>query len=375
MRESVKEVLMQYNLQFFAKEGPGGEKTEDATSKKLKDARGEGQVAKSQELIMAASLFGLFITLKLYVGILGNKFIETFRMTYSKLSELAANNFDNIVAHGLFIDIVKMCLLMILPIFLSAFVVAFLSNIIQFKWEVTTKPLKPKFSKLNPITGFKRMLSMDKLMELVKSILKIGVISYVSYDTLKDEWGVIVEFYDLTLNQSVSLIGEMAISLGVKISSIYLIIGFADLFYQRRKFKNDMRMTKQEIKDEYKNSEGDPAIKGKIKQKMREVSRRRMMQDLPKADVVITNPTHLAVAIKYDKDQSEAPIVLAKGADYVAEKIKEIARENKIEIVENKPLARMLYYNVEIGSEIPTELYQMVAEVLAYVYGLKNKLS
>jgi flagellar biosynthetic protein FlhB len=367
MGVSVKEVLIQYNLQFFAKEGPGGEKTEDATSKKLKDARGEGQVAKSQELIMAASLFGLFITLKYYVGALGNKFIETFHVTYNKLSELAANDFDNIVAHGLFIDIVKMCLLMILPIFLSAFVVAFLSNIIQFKWEVTTKPLMPKFSKLNPITGFKRMFYMDKLMELVKSILKIGVISYVSYDTLKDEWGVIVEFYDLSLNQSLSLIGEMAISLGVKISSIYLIIGFADLFYQKRKFKNDMRMTKQEIKDEYKNSEGDPAIKGKIKQKMREVSRRRMMQDLPKAD--------LAVAIKYDKDQSEAPIVLAKGADYVAEKIKEIARENKIEIVENKPLARMLYYNVDIGSEIPTELYQMVAEVLAYVYGLKNKLS
>jgi flagellar biosynthetic protein FlhB len=176
----------------------------------------------------------------------------------------------------------------------------------------------------------------------------------------------------MKLEQAILLIGDLVLDLGLRISMIFLVIGFADLLYQKMKFKKDMRMTKQEVKDEFKNSEGDPLIKNKIRAKMREVSQRRMMQALPTADVVITNPTHLAAAIKYDKATSEAPILIAKGADILAQKIKEVAKENKIEIVENKPLARMLYYNVELGAEIPPELYQMTAEVLAYVYGLKK---
>jgi flagellar biosynthetic protein FlhB len=155
---------------------------------------------------------------------------------------------------------------------------------------------------------------------------------------------------------------------------VFMIIAFADLFYQRKKFNEDIKMTKQEVKDEYKNSEGDPQIKGKQKQRMREASQRRMMKDVPKADVVITNPTHFAVAIRYNPDEAPAPVVLAKGADYVALKIKEIAKENKVEIVENKPLARMLYANVEIGEQVPPELYQAVAEVLAMVYKMQGKI-
>jgi len=155
---------------------------------------------------------------------------------------------------------------------------------------------------------------------------------------------------------------------------VFLAVGIADYMYQKFKFKKDMRMTKQEVKEEFKQSEGDPQVKRRIRSKMMEVSQRRMMQQVPQADVVITNPTHLAAAIKYDKEKAEAPILLAKGADYLAQKIKEIARENNVEIVENKPLARMLYYNVEVGAEIPPELYQMTAEVLAYVYKLKGKI-
>jgi flagellar biosynthetic protein FlhB len=177
----------------------------------------------------------------------------------------------------------------------------------------------------------------------------------------------------MKLEQAIILVGDLVIDLGLRISLIFLVIGFADFIYQKMKFKKDMRMSKQEVKDEFKNTEGDPLIKSKIRAKMREVSQRRMMQALPTADVVITNPTHLAAAIKYDKTAGEAPILIAKGADYLAQKIKDVAKENKIEIVENKPLARMLYYNVELGAEIPPELYQMTAEVLAYVYGLKNK--
>ena len=173
--------------------------------------------------------------------------------------------------------------------------------------------------------------------------------------------------------QAIVNIFDIVLDVGVKISVLFVIIGIADFGYQKWKHLHDLRMSKQEVKDEMKQSEGDPQVKGRIRQKMREGARRRMMQELPKADVVITNPTHFAVAIKYDKEKAEAPYVLAKGADYVAATIKEAAKEYKIEIVENKPLARMLYYNVEIGEQIPPELYQMVAEVLAYVYSVKNK--
>ena len=165
------------------------------------------------------------------------------------------------------------------------------------------------------------------------------------------------------------------INVGIRISALFAVIAMFDLFYQKWKYHQDMMMSKQEVKDEYKNSEGDPKVKSQQKQRMQQASQRRMMQDLPNADVVITNPTHLAVAIKYDKDTNEAPVVVAKGADYLAQKIKERARENAIEIVENKPLARMLYHNVEIGAEIPPELYQMVAEVLAYVYSLTGRVN
>jgi flagellar biosynthetic protein FlhB len=173
---------------------------------------------------------------------------------------------------------------------------------------------------------------------------------------------------------SIEIIGDLIISLGLKISVIFVIIGVGDFIYQKFKFKKDLMMTKQEIKDEYKQTEGDPQIKSRIRGKMQEAARARMMQNLPQADVVITNPTHLAVAIKYDKEENSAPVVIAKGADYVAAKIKEVAKEHDIVIVENKPLARMLYHNVDIGSEIPQELYQMVAEILVYVYGVKNKI-
>ena len=176
------------------------------------------------------------------------------------------------------------------------------------------------------------------------------------------------------MNQAIGLIGEIAIDLGIRIAMVYMVIAFLDFWYQKWKFRQDMKMTKQEVKDEYKNQEGDPQVKAKQKQRMREASMRRMMSQLPEADVVITNPTHYAVAVKYDPEKYDAPYVLAKGEDYLAQKIKDVAREHEIEIVENKPLARMLYANVEIGGLIPPELYQAVAEVLAFVYHLKGKI-
>ena len=370
------EVSLKYDLQLFAKEGSGGEKTEAATPKKLDDARLEGQVAQSKEVITAVLLFGLFMCLKLTIGTMGDQFIESFQISFSQISKVVDDTLTNNVIQDLMVMAIEKTLIISAPLFIVSVVITFLMSIAQVKWKPTIKPLKPKLKNIDPLSGFKRMFSKDKLIELLKSILKVSILGYVVYDALKEKWGFLFELYHLSLWEAIALIGTTVIDLGLSISYYFLAIAAFDFFYQKRKFSEDMKMTKQEVKDEYKNSEGDPQIKGRIRQKMREVSQKRMMQSLPEADVVITNPTHLAVAIKYDREaqNAAAPMVIAKGADYVAEKIKKAAREHKIEIVENKPLARMLYYNVELGDEIPQELYQMVAEVLAYVYELKGKI-
>lgn len=369
--------MLEYNLQLFAKEGPGGEKTEEATPKKLEDARKEGQVAKSKEIAIGFSLLAMFVTLRLLIGRLGTEFIDLFTTVYDRIPEISRQiasgdsvwYFLIILRQGIFSFAI-----ILVPFLLVAVIVALVCEILQVQWKPTLKPLKPKFSKFNPINGFKRIFSLQSLMELLKSIFKILIIGYIAYSTLRDKWPNLFLLYDMPVSQGVALMGSIILNLGIKISGFYLIISFADLLFQRWKFKEDMKMTKQEVKDEYKQSEGDPQIKGQIRQRMMQASRRRMMQDIPKADVVITNPTHFAVAISYNPEEADAPIVLAKGADYVAQKIKEVAKENNIEIVENKPLARMLYYNVEIGQAIPPELYKAVADILAYVYKIQGKI-
>jgi len=373
LEENKRKYYLRYNLQLFAKEGPGGEKTEEATPKKLQDARKEGQVAKSTDVVTAFMLLGLFVGLKLFVGMIGNHFLEYFTKYYQSISAISAEAFTIQTEESLLKQGIKDVILLMLPIALVAYVVAFGLNVAQVKWAPTIKPLQPKFHKLNPLKGMKKLFSKDKIVELLKSIAKVGVLSYIVYDELKDEYGLLFMFYKFEIPTALVIIGNLIFTIGIKISVMFFVIALADLFYQKRKFKEDMKMTKQEVKDEFKSTEGDPHIKGKIRSKMREASQRRMMQSVPEADVVITNPTHLAVALKYDRDSSSAPIVVAKGADYVAQKIKEIAREHKVEIVENKPVARMLYYNVDVDQEIPPELYQTVAEILAYVYGLKQQ--
>jgi flagellar biosynthetic protein FlhB len=370
-------VILEYNLQYFAKDGPGGEKTEEPTSKKKEDTRKEGKVAKSRELSSGVELITLFLILKFWVASMGENFIEDFTEIYNKIPDYTIYWGGNIIKEDYRILLNRVVIEMLKQVaifFLAGMIIVIVVNMLQFKFQVTTKPLQPKFSKLNPISGFKRLFSMEKVVELLKSIAKVVLITYVVYKTIKNDWVYIMKFYDMPLNQAIQLIGTKVINLGLKISCIFLVIAFADLIYQKHKFHEDIKMTKQEVKDEYKNTEGDPQVKSRIRGKMREVSRRRMMNDVPKADVVITNPTHYAVAIRYNPDEAPAPVVLAKGADYVALKIKEIAKENKVEIVENKPLARMLYANVDVGQQIPPELYQAVAEVLAMVYKLQGKI-
>ena len=353
-------LIMECDLQWFAKDGPGGEKTEPATAKKRKEAREDGKVAKSKELTAAFDLIVLFLVLKIFVSFVGNRLINSFVDIYGRIPDFVRENAVDVTEKSvaaLMSDVLIQILIVCVPFFAFGFVVTALISVIQVGWKVTGKPLQPKFDKFNPINGFKRIFSKDSIFELIKSILKIFVIIYVAYTSIR----------------AIMLCGTVIINAGLKISLVYLVIGLADFIYQKYRFNEDMKMTKQEIKDEFKNTEGNPEIKGRQRQRMREASRRRMMQDVPKADVVITNPTHFAVAIKYDAETSKAPIVLAKGEDYLAQKIKEAAREHHIEIVENKPLARMLYANVDIGQEIPPELYQAVAEILAMVYNMREK--
>lgn len=376
MELKTDELVFIYDLQWFAKDGPGGEKTEPATEKKLREAREDGKVSKSKELVSAFDLIVFFLLLKIFISFLGGGFEETFRYAYGSMGTLAkqsAGSFSEGEATAFISSILLEILKLLLPFLVFGFAVTVIVNILQVGWKVTGKPLKPKPDKFNPINGMKRIISKDSIFELVKSIIKIALIIYVAYTAIKDDAQKIFVLYDMPLNQALTFCGSVIINAGLKISIVYLVVGLADFIYQKYRFKEDMKMTKQEVKDEYKNTEGNPEIKGRQRQRMREVSRQRMMQDVPKADVVITNPTHLAVAIKYDAEKAKAPVVLAKGEDYLAQKIREKAKENGIEIVENKPLARMLYANVEIGEEIPPELYQAVAEILAMVYNMKNK--
>ena len=365
-----------FSLQFFAKDGPGGEKTEEPTAKKLSDARNEGQVAKGKDLTSAVMLLVLFMVLRFTVGNMGEGFIECFNKNYTQIGDLFTSthgeyNMQYTIAliQSAALDMLKL----LIPFFGIGFIIAIVIELAQVKWKPTSKPLQPKLSKFNPVNGIKRMFSVRTLVSLIKQIVILVVIFIVVYNKLKSRMSDIYMLYDIPLISAIMLLGDIIFDIGTVICVIYTIIGIADYVFEKRKFRKDMMMTKQEVKDEWKNTEGNPEVKNKIRQKMSEVSRRRMMQAVPEADVVITNPTHFAVALKYEQNKGKAPVVIAKGEDYLAAKIKEAARENNIEIVENKPLARMLYYNVELDEEIPPELYQAVAEVLAFVYNIKNK--
>lgn len=366
----LENLVLAYNLQFFAKDGPGGEKTEPATSKKLDDVRKEGQVAKSKELISAVSLLALFVLIKVYIGIVGEKLLKVFQDFYNTFDKIISSSATGLPMN-LSLEAVKQMLISIVliaaPFLIVAVIIAFLLNVLQQKWMVTAKPLQPKASKISPLSGFKRIFSVKQLVELLKAIAMMAVIGIVAYQTIKDKLPLILTFYNIPLYTAIAAVGNILVDMGIRVSAVFLIIGFADLIFQRHKFKTDNMMTKQEVKDEFKNSEGDPQVKGQVKRRMMEISRRRMMEALPEADVVITNPTHFAVALKYEPNSGKAPVVITKGADYLAFQIKDKAKEYHIEIVENKPLARILYHNVDIGMEIPPELYQVVAEILARV--------
>jgi flagellar biosynthetic protein FlhB len=357
------------NIQLFADDG---DKTEKPTGKRRRDARNKGQVVQSKEINSVMILLGVFICIKIFSGYLIKNFkmamIEPFKYFNDVDKIFKINNINLYI-----IDVFKSVVLILGPIFLAAAFMGLLASYFQIGFLFTTETLKPNLSRLNFIKGFKNMFSMRALMELGKSLAKLLVLGYIGYSYIRAQANSIAYIYEMNVEQILGYVANVAFNLVIRMSAALFIIAATDYFFQWRQNEKSLKMSKQELKEEYKQSEGNPEIKSKIKQKQREMAMRRMMQDVPKADVVITNPTHYAVAIKYDPNKYSAPYVLAKGQDYLAQRIKSIAKDNGVEIVENKPLARSLYANAEVGDLVPSELYQTVAEVIAYVYNLKGK--
>ncbi|SJZ64510.1 flagellar biosynthesis protein FlhB [Selenihalanaerobacter shriftii] len=346
---------------------PAGEKTEDATPKRRRESREEGQVAKSQDLSMAFTLLFSFIVMFFLIdSMIGDimQFMTRFFTDYLTLN-LTANNF-----HTLLIETIKFVVQLVAPIMIVTAVIGSAVGILQTGFLFTPKVLQPKFNKLDPISGFKNIFSKKTLVEFLKSVLKIIIVGTVAYSAVKNKLPNLILLGRVGLDQALDLLGSIIYSLAIKISIILIILGIGDFIYQKWEHEQQLKMTKQEVKEERKQTEGNPEVQKRIKEEQQKLAMSRMMSDIPDADVVITNPTHIAIAIKFDIETMEAPIVLGKGKGEIAQKIKEKAKEYEIEIVEEKPLARALYAQSEIGEEIPVELYQAVAEILAYVYQL-----
>ena len=355
--------------------GGGGEKTEKATAKKRRDARRKGQVRRSTEVntaICAIIMFGLLFAIWPWlVGQMTSVFTEHYS-TQSILMVSRGLNTNEISA--LLVRIMLAFFGTIFPMLGAALLAGVAANILQVGFMFTTETLKIKLNKLNPINGFKQMFSPRKLVDLVKNILKIFAVGYIAYSDYLSLQEKFARYVGSDIYVSFIDIMRTAFLMALKMCIVMIFIAVADFLYQWWKYEKDLRMTKQEVKDEFKMMEGDPKIKGKIRQKQLQMSAMRMMSQVPEADVVITNPTHFAVALAYKEDEHSAPTVLAKGQDYIAHKIRDVAMENGIQIVENPPLAQSLYAMCEVDDEIPEELFQAVADVLVFVYRQKGRI-
>lgn len=356
--------LIRLDLQYFA-----GEKTEKATPKKRQDSRKKGQVAKSQDVNTAIGLLAVFLFLSfagssLIKGILS--ILEHSFQIYMQV-ELTETSVKNV-----FLEMLKETALIVGPIMLVALIAGIMANYFQVGFLFAPESIQVKLEKIDPIKGFKRIFSLRSVVEFLKSILKLSIVGVITFIILWNRMDEILILSQKTIGSALIVLADLVIQMGLFAAGALLFLSLLDYLYQKYDFEKNIRMSKQDIKDEFKNSEGDPLIKSKIKQIQREMAMKRMMQEVPNADVIITNPTHYAVALKYDEDKLDAPYVVAKGVDYVAQKIKYIAKENQVIMVENRPLARALYSQAEIGDAIPEEFFKAVAEILAYVYRTKN---
>jgi len=355
--------------------GGGGEKTEKATAKKRRDARRKGQVRRSTEVntaICAIIMFGLLFAIWPWlVGQMTSVFTEHYS-TQSFLMVSRGLNENEVSA--LLARVMIAFFGTIFPMLGAALLAGVAANILQVGFMFTTETLRIKLNKLNPVNGLKQMFSPRKLVDLVKNILKIFAVGYVAYSDYMNLLDKFARYVGQDIYVSFIDIMQTAFLMALKMCIVMIFIAVADFLYQWWKYEKDLRMTKQEVKDEFKMMEGDPKIKGKIRQKQLQMSAMRMMSQVPEADVVITNPTHFAVALAYKEAEHSAPTVLAKGQDYIAHKIRDVAMEHGIQIVENPPLAQSLYAMCEVDDEIPEELFQAVADVLVFVYRQKGRI-
>ncbi len=346
------------------------EKTEQATPKRREEARKKGQVAKSRELASVAVLLSSLFTLYWGSSFFMTNLCKTLSYYLNHLSTLNidVNSLQSVALLGM-----KQFFILLGPLFFVITFVAFLSNYLQIGTLFTWEPIVPKLSKINPIEGFKRLFSLQSMMEFLKSLFKLIVVTWIAWSSVQEHVDLLPPLLDETPYQITSYIGMVSFKIFWKACMAMILLSVMDYLYQRWEFEKNLRMTKQEIKEEFKQTEGDPQVKSRIRSIQRELARKRMMQEVPEADVVITNPTHLAIALRYEAGKMEAPYVVAKGAGVIAEKIRQIARENSIPVIENRPVAQSLYKLVDIGQTIPETLFQAVAEIFAYVYRLKGR--
>ena len=346
------------------------DKTEEATPKKKSDSRKKGQIARSKDVGVALTMVVCTIAVSACWNMMINGFKEVM-IYFLQLPTL--DNFDKLSLTGISITVIMRVAYGLLPIALPIMVGGIIASLMQTGFLITGEPLKPSFGKLNPLSGIKNMISKRSLVDLCKNLIVISIVSIIAYRYISSNYQQIISMSNIYLPSLNVEIKNLVLGIFKQICIVLIVIAAIDYFVQFKMHNQDLKMSKQEVKEEYKQQEGDPQLKGKIKQKQREMSRQRMMQSVSDATVVITNPTHLAIALKYEEGTDmEAPKVLAKGADYLALKIKSIAKENEIPIIENKPLARMMYDKVEIDNDIPPELYQGVAEILAIVMKIKK---
>lgn len=345
------------------------EKTEKATPRRKLKAREEGKVCKSQELNSAVMLCLGAATLYLMGPTLGDQLKELMTFIFSQAPLMNRSNESIMV---FFSQRVINFFVLMAPIFAILMIIAYGINLLQVGFLFTTKTLEPKLDKLDITKGIKKLVSVRSLVSLVRDVIKISLIAYVGYKSISAELDTFYNLADNSVAVFAGTMGKIALTTVLELGAIILILALFDYAYQKYDFEKGIKMSKQDIKDEMKDTEGSPQVKSRIRQIQREMSRKRMMEEIPKADVVVTNPTRIAVALKYDTGAMDAPMVVAKGERIIAAKIKEIAKAAGVPIVENRPLARALFSMCDIGSYVPAKLYRAVAEVLAYVYRQKG---
>ena len=348
----------------------GQEKTEQATDKRRDEARAKGQVAKSREIPSVAVLFACLIYFHFHAVGLLQKLMAMMSSSFRSAGQVVIT-MDT--APSLLTGYMFKVFFMLLPLLALICVVALAANILQVGMLFSTSALEPKLSKLNPLSGLKNLLSLKSAVELVKNIIKMSIVGFVSYQVIGDEIKNCLTLAEQSVWGILIYMGKISFKILVTTCWVLVLLALLDYLYQRWEYEKGLRMSRQEIKEEFKNTDGNPTIKARIRRLQREMARKRMMAAVPTADVIITNPTHLAVALKYEQGKQSAPWVVAKGADLVAEKIREVARASNVPIVEDKPLAQVLYKMVKVEDSIPANLYRSVAEVLAYVYRLRQK--